>query len=868
VKRYLKYIISIVAVWIVLVIAGLIFSRSIEEKIINILSEQASKYLLSEIHIRKSDIHFSVFQKFPLASVELKNICVKLPSGFKIKESKPLKGDTLLFAKELYLQLNILSLLSENYELRKISVEDGFLQILTDKEGNSSLDILRKTNNNEASKVSADIKALSLSKMVIFNSEINTKSEAIVSLKDVYASGVFTESNFSVKLNTEGLLVKYVAKNQELEPNLNFTVDIAVENKNKVFSIRKGSFSVSNIPFKVIGTVQPEKNMLVDLLFSATKVPVKQIDKELLRGLLGDNGIELKNGLLNVQATLIGYASRSLPAIKVNFKILSGKVLDTKHNLLLENIYLSGKADNGTGHDPKSAIISVDTFSVRLGKSVQWGKLQIKNLITPTLAVHSSGTVFYDDVKDFVKLKDITITDGEFSNKCAFAALIDKNSKSLLQDIALRAKIDVLKLNVDFPTLQIPSSSITGNVEISENNQMQLNNVVFVSGKTDFTLNGSLTGFLDEKPYLNYQGSIQSKRFQADEFFGVNSESTSQEINPIEFPDSIRIAGNFHVSTFAYGKFETNDARGNIEYDHKNATITNFTMNGFEGSMSGIAKVGQDKTGNINLFTDANLSNVDVKKLFFACNNFLQDFIGYQNLDGSISGHVLLNTSWSNKLEFIPSSVIAQSEVVLSKGELKDYEPLMGLSKFIKVEELKDIKFENFYANIAINKEKVYLEKTRVISSALSFDCSGVHGFDNKYEYRIQLALSDLLWKKTKSKNTEITEFGYVVNDKKEQTIVPVIIVGNGTEFDVKYDKKTARNSFQDKVEQQKLELKGLFNSTENQVSPNEGTSNTENTETKPVKLEKTDSGKYRTRSNDFILEWDDSEDTGKGNNY
>jgi hypothetical protein len=288
---------------------------------------------------------------------------------------------------------------------------------------------------------------------------------------------------------------------------------------------------------------------------------------------------------------------------------------------------------------------------------------------------------------------------------------------------------------------------------------------------------------------------------------------------------------------------------------------------GFEGSTAGIARVSQDKTGNITLYTDVNLSNVDVKKLFFSCNNFLQDFIGYQNLDGNISGHVSLNTAWTKTLEFIPSSVISQSEVVLSNGEIKDYEPLMGLSKFIKVEELKDIKFENLFANISIHHEKVYLDKTRVVSSALSFDCSGVHGFDNKYEYRLQLALSDFLWKKTKTKNIEITEFGYVVDDNTEQTIVPVIIVGNGTEFDVKYDKRTARNRFKDKIEQEKFELKELFSTSQLQ-NENQQTNNSESEKTTPVKLEKTDSGKYRTRSNDYILEWDDSEDNGSGNDY
>lgn len=865
-RRLAKYIAAIVIFWIILVAAGLIFSRSVQDKVISLLSEQANKYILSEIHIRKSDIHFSVIQKFPLASVELKNICVKLPSTFNVNEGKTFRGDTLLYAKKVYLQLNLLSLLGKKYELRKISVSDGFLQFLTDKKGHSSIDIIRKNPEGEKSEISTDIKALSVSGLMVYTSHYNNKVEAKLFFENGLASGTFATTDFSVKLKTNGTLLNFSAKNQKLEPNQKFLIDVAIENKNMVYTIPKGNLTISNIPLKVTGTFQPDNKMLIDMVFSAGKVPIRQIDKALLQGLLGENGIELKGGNLDLKGSLMGYAHHTLPAIKVNYKITNGKIFEARHNLLLENIYLVGNADNGKEHLPKSTTIRVDTFSLRLGKSEQHGKLKMQNLIDPQLAVYSSGKVFYSDVKDFISPKEVIIKDGEFNNQIAFAAIIDKNSRNkILNDISLRAKITITKLDVEFPKLKMPPASITGKLEITENNLMRLDKLQFVSGKTDITLSGTLSGYLDEKPYLNYKGSIISEKFQADEFFGIGT-STGEPSTPLEFPDSIRVSGNFTVKNFVYGKFETHMAKGAIEYDNKIASITDFSMTGFDGNMSGIAKVGQDRKGEINLFTVSNLSKVDVKKLFIACNNFNQDFIGHQHLDGNISGKVNLSISWTNMLEFIPSSVIAQSEVVLSKGEIKDYEPLMGLSKFIKVEELKDIKFENLYANITINKEQVYLEQTRVVSSALSFDCAGVHGFDNKYEYRLQLALSDFLWKKTKSKNTEITEFGYVVDENTEQTIIPVIIIGNGTEFDVKYDKKTARNRFKDKIDQEKLELKTLFSTS--QLQENQTETNTGNEETTPVKLEKLDSGKYRTQSNEYILEWDDSEDEGGGNDY
>jgi hypothetical protein len=40
------------------------------------------------------------------------------------------------------------------------------------------------------------------------------------------------------------------------------------------------------------------------------------------------------------------------------------------------------------------------------------------------------------------------------------------------------------------------------------------------------------------------------------------------------------------------------------------------------------------------------------------------------------------------------SSILAESDVIIKDGKLKDFSPLFSLSKFINLEELKEIKFD------------------------------------------------------------------------------------------------------------------------------------------------------------------------------
>ena len=257
--------------------------------------------------------------------------------------------------------------------------------------------------------------------------------------------------------------------------------------------------------------------------------------------------------------------------------------------------------------------------------------------------------------------------------------------------------------------------------------------------------------------------------------------------------------------------------------------LTSFSMDGFNGKLHGNLSIQQESnSGNITMVTHSKISKVDIKKLFEGCNNFSQDIIGANHLGGNISGNIYFSSVWTNRLKFIPKQLTNVSNIVIVNGNLINYQPLMGLSKFIDVEELQNIKFNKLETTITIENEKVELDQTNISSSAISFDGSGVHGFDNKYEYRLQLGLSDVLWHKAKKKKKNITEFGYVVDDGVGHTVLPLILSGKGTNYSVKFDKRTARSNIKKKLKEEKKELKKLFNPKK--FAEDEPTTDQENT--------------------------------------
>lgn len=859
-RPFRKFIYILVSIWLVIVLLGVIFSHFMQEKVIQILSNQTEKYLLTEIHIRKNDIHFSVFKRFPHASIELRDVIVKLPKGFDQKKSLLIKGDTLLFARKLYLQLNLKSVLSDNYEIEKIEVHNGYLQILNDQNGHSSLDILVKTNETANKQIVAQIDEFIGTGLTVYTSDISNNSKACVYIGKGNMSGVFAHEKFSVSVKANGEIKQFSGKGQVLDLNQRFAIDTKIENNKDSYLVDKGYFSIGNIPFRVIGSIRFGDNTLVDLIFSAKNISVKQIDKTLLSGLMGENGFDPKAGSLDIQSTFIGYTRYSLPAIKANFRLINGKLLDKAHDLLLQDVYLVGNADNGQDHLPKSTTIRLDTFSFKTATSHQWGKIKIQNLIDPKISLAIEGYLDVKDLQAVTSLENITLNKGLLVNKAVLSGHINKEANNILSNIRVRGNFILKDIELDLNKYDFPKTNLNGKVELTNNSTLKFDQLNAVSVNSDVTISGILTGFNNKVSIPAFKGYIHSKNIVVDDFLAPK-DKRSGEIKPLSFPDSLIITGQLVVDNFTFGKFKSNNYSSNIYYHNKKLNATQVKMEGFEGNLTGKLTLYQKKNEDIAMYTNGDLKHVDIQQLFIGCNDFSQDVIQSQHINGYLSGNIVFNCDWSNTLDFIPESIVAQGNIELMNGSLKNYEPLMGLSKFIHVDELSDVKFDNLNTIISIKNRQVILDQTHIASSAITFDGSGIHDFDNKYEYRLQLGLSDVLWGKARKKNKEITEFGYVVDDGVGHTMLPLIISGQGTDFEVKYDKRKARESFKTKIKEEKQELKDLFRKQDEEADQESEVFKIDTEENQKTGLQKTDSQTYKSSSDEFILEWDDSEE-------
>jgi len=171
------------------------------------------------------------------------------------------------------------------------------------------------------------------------------------------------------------------------------------------------------------------------------------------------------------------------------------------------------------------------------------------------------------------------------------------------------------------------------------------------------------------------------------------------------------------------------------------------------------------------------------------------------------------------------------------------------LSKFIAVDELKNIKFSTLKNRIYIKDKQIVIPQMDVYSSAFDITASGVHLFDNHYNYRLKVLLSDILWGKAKRAKQENEEFGTIEDDGLGKTSIPISITGYNSDYKISYDSKKALDVVKESFKNQKREMRNTLNEEFGWFK--------NDTTFKKDKVEK-----KKTR---FKVEWDDSNDHKEG---
>lgn len=810
---------------VIIILAGLavaslfVFEKDIKNAAVN----QLNSYLNDGVEIKVRDIKLSFFEDFPRISMSF--------SDLRIPESKKINNKDLLKAGTVFCSFNIWDIVSGEYKIIALGADNIEVYPSIDNRGNDNFSGIFKSNNNnqDTGTTRVDLKEIIIKKLKLVYTDKSKKFQSSIQSEKIIASAIYSDKETQLNMNGDLFFDSLIIKSGvylRSRPIL-FDISAARDNEKKIITINESSLSFSELKFKLGGSYSENGEYDLDLKGNEIKIT------ELLQLIPPQFLTEIENleseGNLDLHAHISG-DEKELNRLDADFSIENGKLLNKSEDVELKDIKLSGTLRNG--HKSDKALLNIKNIKAGFNTEVFQGAIFLQNFENPDLKVDLQGSI---DVGVIGKLFTVPgwnaekgTLSGEFRIEGNLAQIEENPSSGVLIgalkliDITLKDEGSgklISELNgeilLDGKDLNIPElkgKSGQGEEWIIRGKSENLYNYIFGKNQT-----------------LKIKGDFASNLLIIDSWLGKDDSDKKSESNSagVGIPSGVELDLKIDIDEVRWAKFIGKKIIGNAFVSRDFVKVENLKMNAMEGEFILQAKAYINSKNEYVVNADLKTKGVEISKLFYECNNFGQNEITDKNLTGKLQSEIQFASVWDKNFEVDAKRMYVFAKLKIEKGQLKNYEPLKSLSKFIKVSELENIQFATLENEIEIRDEKIFIPAMELKNNALNLFVEGVHSFENRVEYHLKIRLSELISAKYK-KQKNLDEFE---DDPQNQKALNLFILMKGLIDDLKitYDGKAARNKVKEDLKKEKQDLKEILKKEFGRDKPEDKPVNTDN---------------------------------------
>ncbi|MEA1886748.1 MAG: AsmA-like C-terminal region-containing protein [Bacteroidota bacterium] len=807
-KILLKILKFILTVSISIILTLYIFSLVFEKNISGIFIRELNKKLVTPV--RTGEVNFSLLKRFPRASIDLNDVIIKSPRA-ENENVMPAYPDTLLYSGKMVLTLRIAELLRKNFVIDRIDIQNGVINICKAPSGKYNTNILKEPSGSDSSSMSLNINNVNIN---------NSSFSYSVPGNEFFIGGRFKNSSYRITINENYIDLRSKAEiilsglSTSSAYRLNSSHDISINTGMQISkdSILIGHSEIDIDGMKFKGSCDIETSSHYMILGLETENGQLNTLAEFLPG--GVKNFFDKYGItgrVSGPIDLRGKYDKSAPLLmRASLEVGDGIMRIPPSNISLNNINTAAILKLDFNKSNKSFNLQSDSFSAQIGDTEFAGSFSLKKLVDPDIDIIISGLFQAADLTDLINIEGLQSSEGTIRLNARLSGSIPSqagNASFNILGLDHSVNMGLNSINLKFPGFEGELENIQGNIMIADN--VWLDNLSMNYSGQNIALNGMISGFnrwlAKEDDWLSVTAGLWSEKIDFGSFRdkfsfreeGDNKRDTRLKLNLSLISDSI-ISGNFRASLF----------EGNIAYMPGLMDITSFSMNTLGGSLAGNAVLSGLRDDTYEVRGWFNIENIDISETFSVSNNFRQDYIKSENIEGNITGDISLSATTDKQLRINKKDLALNGEYTILNGRLVDFEPAYKLSRFIELEELERIEFSKLENELIINNEMVTIPKMDISSSAFNISLEGNHSFNGNYEYHLKVLLSELLSNK---KNSRVSEFGLIEDDGLGRTSLYLRINGDREGSRVSHDSEALRSQIKDDLRREKQTIKSIL---------------------------------------------------------
>lgn len=750
--RIIKYIISILAL-IILLIFGVLFSviKLYDKEIKDIALKQINNQLISPMIIQ--NLELSAFNYFPAISLQFSNLLIKDPLA---------NNDTLLFAKNAFLNFDAYDLINKKYIVRKLVLKNGSLAAKVSSDGKENFDVFISKDKSENNNFKFSLEQLTLKDFSVNYQNIPLSQQYDFTISDSKLKGQFSNQEYDLNILSSMSVNKFDLEGVNYISSKNANTEIILQVKNDPFSlvIKKGKLKIADMNFFLEGDYKSSKKDRINLNIKGNQIQISEIFSILPLDYASIKTKYSSEGIFNFDGNLNGEINNKQPlSFFVNFNAENATLKDKLNNIQLEKIDLSGTFNN------KEQNLKIINFSALMNDKIMRGNLEIDNFNTPTYFLNIEGLFDLNKIPFFTTLKDFSL-DGETAIEME-TKITTKNDKLFFEN--LDGNIVSEKINIEYLPLKTQLELNDFEADISKKNMdITVQNSFFNEDEFSMNLN-----FMDwnkwfqadsKKIKCNYD--LKLDKFHLDDFLEIfDSKDSSKTDYQIDLEGAIA-ANELYYDNLKF--FNISSKRLKI---NKSIEIKNLFMESYDGEILLNIYNADLNSDNQNWLIDGELSSLNIKQLMKSFNDFDQDYIKNEHISGSISSDFNSQLIFDslNNWDFQNSSIESKNTfkgIVLLEYPflydiLKVFENSVITRNIIDInhyeKNLHKVVFKDFKSTIIFSDGITEIDKTNFENDVLDFSFYGNYNLENLVDYHLSFNWADIVRKK-KSKSDIVQE--------------------------------------------------------------------------------------------------------------
>jgi hypothetical protein len=801
-KTIRKIFFSIFLLLIFFILSAITLLFIYEDEVKAAIVSELNKHLKAEVKIDPKNIDLTIIKTFPDCSVQFRDLLML--------EALPIKNrDTLLFAGRLNLLFNIKDLWNKKYEIEKIKLKDGIIKLKVLKNGKTNYIFWKTTKqiaDQQNDSIHFDLKLISIENCRLNYKDKKNLFKTDLAIKTLNFKGHFAESDFELESDARIFIHELVQGKVNYLENKQCDFKLALDVNDNAYTVKKAEIDLNQLTLKFSGNFNYKDSLeKLDLKYSAPDLDISSLLSLLPEKHKGKINDYESKGNFYAEGT-IRYADKNSFSVVSDFGIKNGNVTYKPRSTSASNVNIDGHLNVTNA----SSFLGLKNIRVKLNKDEIKGSCTIKDFSQPYIQLSAQADVLLENLQSFWPIDTISSLKGNLH--------INTEIEGLLSDLKDQAFSSKVKLNLEAKISNLEARfkndeklyAVENCVINAKEREIEVRDLKLKRGESDLKLNGRIPGMfnylVDRNSPLVITGSLYSNYIRMEDFMGNTRESSGTN-NSSLIPSNVNFKLNAAIVKFSFGKFEAQSITGEIEIKDQKAIVSDMKLETMHGEAE-IDAFADNSKNRLDVTLQSNLKNIYVADLFSQLNNFGQAALTDKNIKGSLSADIEFSGSWNNSLVVDPGSILATCNLAIEKGELIDFKPLLSLSKFVDVEDLRRIKFSSLQSMIEIKNSTIIIPKTSIKNSALDIEVWGTHTFDNKIDYHIQLLIDKYLAKKRKNKESE---FGPVESDPDNKRSAFILMTGTLDDPHMKYDTKGLKEKIKNDIRQENKNIRQLL---------------------------------------------------------